>query len=261
KPMEWVKAQNAKSTAVLQADPAYQKDYDAILKVMDATDRIPYGELDHDYVTNFWQDAQHPKGLWRRTSIGDYANPTPHWNTLIDVDKLAADERENWVWKGAQCSPQLKRCLVNLSRGGGDAVVVREFDLAGKAFLKDGFYLSEAKSQITYVDEDHVLFGTDFGPGSMTTSGYPRLVKLWKRGEPMAQAHTVYEGKVEDVASAGVVFHSSSGTIALVQRGATFFTREYFLLASDGTVSRKLPLPPGADLNAAPHRYLIFPLP
>jgi prolyl oligopeptidase len=260
KPMEWVKEQNAKSTAVLQADPAYQKDYDAILKVMDATDRIPYGELDHDFVTNFWQDAQHPKGLWRRTTVADYANPAPHWDTVIDVDKLAADEHENWVWKGAECSPQLKRCLVNLSRGGGDAVVVREFELAGKTFLKDGFFLTEAKSQITYLDEDHVLFGTDFGPGSMTTSGYPRFVKLWKRGEPMAQARTVYEGKVEDVASGGVVFHSSSGTIALVQRGVTFFTSEYYLLAADGTAPQKLPLPLGADLKGAQDGHLIFTL-
>ena len=114
KALEWVKAQNAKSTAVLQADPEYQKDYDAILKVLDATDRIPYGELDHQYVFNFWQDAQHPKGIWRRTSSADYANAAPAWDALLDVDKLALDEHENWVWKGADCSPSLKRCLLNL---------------------------------------------------------------------------------------------------------------------------------------------------
>ncbi|HEX4618406.1 MAG TPA: hypothetical protein VH135_01675, partial [Steroidobacteraceae bacterium] len=112
KALEWVKAQNAKSTAVLQADPEYQKDYDAILRVLDATDRIPYGDLDHRYVFNFWQDAQHPKGIWRRTSIGDYANAAPAWDVLLDVDKLAADEHENWVWKGADCTPSLRRCLL-----------------------------------------------------------------------------------------------------------------------------------------------------
>src|SRR4029077_17571740 len=154
KPIEWVKAQNAKSTAVLQADPDYQKDYDAILRVMDATDRIPYGDLDHQFVFNFWQDAAHPKGIWRRTTVADYARPAPAWDTLLDVDKLAADEHENWVWKGAECSAALQRCLVNLSRGGGDAVVVREFDPASKSFLKDGFTLAEAKSSITYLNED-----------------------------------------------------------------------------------------------------------
>jgi prolyl oligopeptidase len=166
RPMDWVKAQNAKSTAVLQADPDYQKYYDSILKVLDATDRIPYGEVDHQYVFNFWQDAAHPKGIWRRTSVADYAQAAPDWDILLDLDKLAADEHENWVWKSAECSPSQQRCLLQLSRGGGDAVVVREFDPRSKSFVADGFALTEAKSAITYLDEDTVLFGTDFGAGS-----------------------------------------------------------------------------------------------
>jgi prolyl oligopeptidase len=259
KALEWVKAQNAKSTAELQGDPEYQKDYDAILKVLDATDRIPYGDLDHQDVFNFWQDAQHPKGIWRRTTIADYANATPAWDVLLDVDKLATDEHENWVWKGADCTPSLKRCLLTLSRGGGDAAVVREFDPDAKAFVKDGFELAEAKSQITWLDEDTVVFGTDFGPGSMTSSGYPRIVKVWKRGEPMANARTVYEGKESDVASAAAVFHNPSGTIAVVQRAVTFFTSEYYWLTGEGT-TRRLPLPPGADLKGAQGDNLIFTL-
>jgi prolyl oligopeptidase len=259
KALAWVKAQNAKSLAVLQADPDYQKDYDAILKVLDATDRIPYGELDHQYVFNFWQDAEHPKGIWRRTSIADYANAAPAWDVLLDVDQLARDEHENWVWHGADCSPSLRRCLLTLSRGGGDAAVVREFDLATKSFVKDGFALAEAKSQITWLDEDAVVFGTDFGAGSMTSSGYPRIVKVWKRGEPMASARTVYEGKESDVASAGVVFHNPAGTIAVIQRAVTFFTAEYYWLASDGT-TRRLPLPLGADLKGAQGDELLFTL-
>ena len=257
--LEWVKAQNASSTAVLQADADYHKDYDAILKVLDATDRIPFGELDHQYVFNFWQDAQHPKGIWRRTSITDYANAAPAWDVLLDVDKLALDEHENWVWQGADCTPALKRCLLTLSRGGGDAAVVREFDLATRSFVKDGFELAEAKSQITWLDEDTVVFGTDFGPGSMTSSGYPRVVKVWKRGEPMTSARTVYEGKESDVASGGTVFHNPAGTIAVIQRAVTFFTSEYYWLASDGT-THQLPLPPGADLKGAQGDNLLFTL-
>jgi prolyl oligopeptidase len=259
KPMEWVKAQNAKSTAVLQADPDYQKNYDAVLKVMDATDRIPYGGLDHDLVFNFWQDAGHPKGIWRRTTVADYAKPAPQWETLIDLDKLSADEHENWVWKGADCAPALQHCLVSLSRGGGDADVVREFDLSTKTFLKDGFQLAEAKSAITYLDEDTVLVGTDFGPGSMTTSGYPNVVKLWKRGTRMADAKTIFTGKLSDVSSAGVVMRQPSGTIALVQRGVSFFEAEYYMLQPDGTAV-KLPLPLGADLKGATGGNLIFTL-
>jgi prolyl oligopeptidase len=259
KPMAWVKAQNARATAVLQADPDYRKDYEAILHVMDASDRIPYGDLDHQYVFNFWQDATHPKGIWRRTGVADYANAEPHWEVLLDLDELAADERENWVWKGADCTPSLKRCLLQLSRGGGDAVVVREFDPLAKAFVADGFYLREAKSAITWLDEDTVLFGTDFGAGSMTTSGYPRIVKLWKRGEPMSSARTVYEGKVTDVGATGVVFHTPGGTLALIERDISFFSAEFHVLSPAGT-TRQLSLPLGADLKGALRGHLIFTL-
>ncbi len=259
RPLEWVKEQNARSTAILQADPRYQKDYDAILGVMDASDRIPYGDLDHQYVFNFWQDAQHPKGVWRRTSIADYAKAAPDWDILLDLDQLAADERENWVWKGAECTPSLKHCLLHLSRGGGDAAVVREFDPAAKAFVKDGFQLVEAKSSISYLAEDTVLCATDFGPGSMTASGYPRIVKLWKRGEALADARMIYQGKHSDVGVQGVVFHDSAGTIELVQRDVSFFSAEYHSIAADGT-TRQLPLPLGADLKGAQGRNLIFTL-
>ncbi|HEY2070312.1 MAG TPA: prolyl oligopeptidase family serine peptidase [Rhizomicrobium sp.] len=259
KSMAWVAAQNAKSRGVLEADPDYQKNYDSVLKVLDATDRIPYGAIDHDSVFNFWQDASHPKGIWRRTSIADYAKPAPNWDVIIDLDALAAGEHEDWVWKGAECSPSQKRCLISLSRGGGDAVVVREFDLASKSFVKDGFALPEAKSQITWLDDDSVLFGTDFGPGSMTTSGYPNIVKLWKRGEPMGAARTIFTGKLSDVASGGTVMHGPEGNIALVQRSTSFFEAEYYLVRPDGSTV-KLALPLGADLKGASHGNLLFTL-
>ncbi|GAC1454992.1 MAG: prolyl oligopeptidase family protein [Steroidobacteraceae bacterium] len=259
KPLEWVRAQNSKSMAILEADPDYRKDYDAILKVMDATDRIPYGTLEHQYVFNFWQDAQHPKGIWRRTGVADYAHSAPAWETLLDLDKLAADEHENWTWKGADCSPALRRCLLSLSRGGGDAVVVREFDPAARAFVADGFQLKEAKSSITWLDEDTVLLATDFGPGSMTKSGYPRVVKLWKRGESMDKARTLYEGRDTDVAANGDVFHGPAARIALIQRDVSFFTSEYYLLTGEGTTER-IAVPLGADLKGAQGGHLIFTL-
>jgi prolyl oligopeptidase len=259
KPLEWVKAQNAKAIAVLQADPDYAKDYAALLTVMDATDRIPYGGLNYRYVTNFWQDAQHPKGIWRRTDFTEYAKADPAWEILLDLDKLAADEHENWVWDGAHCSPAYRRCLLQLSRGGGDAMVVREFDLASRSFVKDGFQLAEAKSSSTYLDEDTVLFGSDFGAGSMTASGYPRIAKLWKRGEPLSGARTIFEGKTEDVGANAVVMPTSAGTIALIDRELTFFTSEFHLLRGDGT-TQQLPLPQGADLKGAQGGQLIFTL-
>jgi prolyl oligopeptidase len=259
KAIDWVREQNARSIGRLQADPDYQADYNSILKVLDATDRIPFGNLDHAFIFNFWRDAANPKGVWRRTTMEDYAKANPAWETLLDVDQLAADEKENWVWESDDAAPSLRHCLVNLSRGGGDAVVVREFDLGSKTFLKDGFSLPEAKSSITYLDDDTVLVGTDFGPGSMTTSGYPRIVKLWKRGQPLREAKTVFEGKLEDVGDNGLVFEGPAGTIPLVRRDVSFFNSEYFYVLPDGSTI-KLPLPPGADLKAAQDGKLIFTL-
>jgi prolyl oligopeptidase len=259
KPLAWVKEQNARSLATLKADPDYQKYYDTILAVLDAKDRIPYGQIDHNSVFNFWQDAEHPKGVWRRTTIADYANPNPKWEILIDLDKLSGDEHEDWVWKGADCAPSLTHCLVNLSRGGGDAVVVREFDLGTKSFVKDGFQLAEAKSQIGYLDEDTVLVGTDFGPGSMTTSGYPRVLKLWKRGEPLANAKALLEGKNTDVLVGASISRGPSGTTALAVRAITFYETEYSTMAADGSL-KKLPLPLSADVKGVAKGNLIFTL-
>jgi prolyl oligopeptidase len=259
KPLAWVHEQNAKSLAALKADTRYQSNYDFILNVLDAKDRIPYGGLDHQYVFNFWQDAEHPKGVWRRTTVADYAQAEPRWDVLIDVDKLAADEKENWVWKGAQCAPTLKRCLVNLSRGGGDAVVVREFDLAGKAFVADGFTLTEAKSSVALLDDDTVLFGTDFGEGSMTTSGYPNVVKLWKRGEKIADAKTQFEGKLTDVASAGAFFHDGDSVIAYINRSPSFFESENYLEGADSKWW-KIPLPLDAQLQGVLKGQLLVTL-
>ena len=123
KPLAWVAEQNERTRGVLKGDPRYQPDHDAVLKVLDATDRIPLGGAIKNYVFNFWQDAANPKGVWRRTTIADYNTPSPKWETLLDVDKLAADEHENWIWEGASCTPELDRCLIQLSRDGGAGLV------------------------------------------------------------------------------------------------------------------------------------------
>ena len=249
KPLEWVKEQNAVALKLLKADPDYQKDYDAILSILDAEDRIPMGQLNGPSVFNFWQDPAHVRGIWRRTSIASYQTAVPQWDVLLDVDKLAAEEGKSWVFKGARCSPDLSRCLISLSPDGGDTVVLREFDPAAKRFVDDGFALGEAKAEAAYVDADTILFSTDFGPGTLTHSGYPRIVKLWRRGEKLTDAKIVFEGRVEDVVASPGVFHSPEGSIALVSRGVSFFETEYFYVAPDGgTVA--LPLPLSADLKA-----------
>jgi prolyl oligopeptidase len=257
KPLAWVGQQNARTLKRLAQDPDYRGDYESVLAILDASDRIPFGGLDRQYVFNFWQDQQNPKGVWRRTTIADYATAEPHWEVLLDVDRLAAAEHENWVFKGAQCGPSLSHCLVALSRAGGDAMVVREFDLATRSFLKEGFSLPEAKTSVSYVDDDTVLFGTDFGKGSLTISGYPRIVKLWRRGEPVAGAKTMFEGKTDDVAVSPLVWHAPGGSLAVIVRAPSFFETEYYLQVAGGAWAR-LPVPLSANLQGLTDGQLIF---
>jgi len=246
KQLTWVKEQNAASLGPLKSDPRYQKNYDSILEVLDATDRIPMGSLSHGFVYNFWQDAANPKGLWRRTAIADYQNAQPRWEVLLDVDALAKAEKENWVFKGAECSPGEVRCLIRLSRGGGDAVVVREYDLKAKQLATDGFSLPEAKSDTSYLDDDTVLFAT--AKDGETTSGYARIVKQWRRGTPLASSAVLYEGETGDVGSSPATFHTKQGNAGLIVRSVSFFEADYFAL--ENGVAKKLPLPRSADMKA-----------
>ncbi|MBS0472578.1 MAG: S9 family peptidase [Proteobacteria bacterium] len=259
KPLAWVAEQNARTRSVLQADPRYQPAHDAILKVLDATDRIPYGTVNHGQVFNFWQDAANPKGIWRTTTAADYATPDPHWQTILDVDKLAKDEKENWIWKGASCTPDLKRCLLFLSRDGGDAHVIREFDMATKSFVKDGFELPHAKSDANYLDDDTIAFDTDFGPGTLTKSSYPRIVKLWHRGEKIADAKTLLEGTVDDISVQTQVAQDGDTTYGFLLRGVNFFESEYYSVDPSGE-THKLPLPLGVTLQGVHAGRLLFTL-
>jgi len=245
KPLTWVKEQNAVSLGPLKTDPRYQKNYDSILEVLDATDRIPMGTLSHGFVYNFWQDAANPKGIWRRATVADYRNAKPGWEVLLDVDALAKSEKENWVFKGAECSPGEARCLIRLSRGGGDAVVIREYDLKARRLASDGFATPEAKTDASYLDDDTVLYAT--AKDGETSSGYARIVKQWRRGQALSAATTLYEGETGDVASSAATFHTKEGNAGLVIRAVSFFEADYFAL--ENGVAKKLPLPRSADMK------------
>jgi len=258
KPLEWVKEHNALSLKQLKSDPDYQKHYDSILAVLDANDRIPLGQVYASHVFNFWQDDAHVRGIWRRTTIASYESATPEWETLVDVDRLAEAENKNWVFKSASCALDLTRCLVQLSPGGGDTVVLREFDPVAKRFLDDGFNLGEAKAEAAYITADTILFSTDFGPGTLTISGYPRIVKVWRRGQPVSEARTVFEGTQDDVYVSPSVFQSSDGATPIIARYVTYFETEYSVLAGDETV--RLPLPLSADVKAEIGGQLILTL-
>ncbi len=247
-PLAWVEARNAVALERLKGDPAYQTNFDAILDLLDAEDRIPMGSLRGPYVFNFWRDAAHERGIWRRTSIASYETEIPEWELLLDVDALALREDENWVYEGTNCASSLTRCLVSLSRGGTDASVTREFNLETKAFVADGFQLAEAKSDATYVGNDVVLFATDFGEGTMTASGYPRIVKRWQRGDTLDAAIQLFEGTEEDVGVWPFVLRSTNGPVPMLVRAVSFFEAEYYFVTDDHS-SVMLPLPLSAELQ------------
>ena len=242
KALAWARAHNAKTTKVLEARREYAPVYAKTLEILDSKEKIPTPELLGDTVYNFWRDASHERGIWRRASLASYRTPAPEWETVLDVDALAKADGKDWVWKGAECLPPANaRCMVRLSPGGSDAGVEREFDTVTKQFVPGGFELAEAKSQVAWRDADTLWVGTDFGPGSLTTSGYPRFVKLWKRGTPLADAKTVFEGKAGDVASAGSSQILSDGRYDLVRRTPAFFRQETYLVLGDRLVRLDVP--------------------
>ena len=247
--MAWVKQQNAATMAKLGADPGFDALQKGIREVMDSKDKIPFVTRHGQYLYNFWTDADHPKGLWRRATLSEYRKAKPRWQVLLDVDALGKAEKTSWVFHGANClKPRYRRCLVSLSRGGADAHVVREFDVAKKAFVDGGFTLPEAKTMVAWIDADDIYVGTDFGPGSMTKSGYPRLAKAWKRGTPLAEARLVYEGKPTD--QAVFAFHDLTPGFSrdFVLRQIDDWHSETFLRRSDGTLD-KIPVPDDADVD------------
>src|SRR5882672_3524551 len=200
--LAWVRERNAETVDELTGVPRFGELRDELRQVLDAGDRIPYPRRRGPYLYNFWRDAGHPRGLWRRTTLAEYRTERPAWEPVLDVDALAEAEGESWVWQGAAVlRPGNRLALVELSRGGADAAVVREFDLATLTFVEDGFRLPEAKSSVGWIDADTIYVGTDFGPGSLTSSGYPRIVKQWRRGTPLAEAAVVYEAKPDDVSA------------------------------------------------------------
>ena len=175
----WVRERNAIARAQLEAWPDFASTRNRLREILDSQDRIPQVVRRGAFLYNFWQDGLRPRGIWRRASMAEFSKAQPAWEVLLDLDALAKQEQENWVWGGSTClgGPE-DRCLIKLSRGGADAKVTREFDLASKAFVVDGFNLPEAKSSVEWIDRDNVYVGTDFGPGSMTSSGYPRDHRL-----------------------------------------------------------------------------------
>jgi prolyl oligopeptidase len=237
--LDWVRARNARAEAELAANDDFKRMEADILAVLDSDAKIPGVEKIGAYYYNFWKDKNHERGIWRRTTLQEYRKAQPKWETALDLDALNVEEGTKWVWHGADClKPDYRRCLIALSPGGSDADVTREFDLVSKTWVKDGFFRPEAKGALGWINADSVYVYTDFGPGTLTSSGYPNIVKEWQRGTDLAAAKTVYEGQPGDLYIAAARDHTPGYQRDFVSRSITFYTDEMYLRQPDGSLAR-----------------------
>ena len=259
KALEFVNAQNKTTVAELSAEKDYQDIYDKSLAIYNSTDRIAYPSIRGNYVYNFWKDKDHVRGLWRRSTVDDYKKGNPNWETLLDIDKLSEEDDIKWVFKGSSgLYPDYNRFLIQLSKGGGDAVIVKEFDVTTKQFIENGFSIEESKGSASYVDENTLIVTSDFGEGTMTTSGYPRQAKLWKRGTFLKDAQLIYEGETSDVRTWGGVLRDGSEAFTLISRSLTTFSSQN-LIWMNNEIS-KLDIPDDARLSGVLNNQLIVQL-
>jgi len=249
--LDWVRARNEPTLAKFcsgEFEAEFEQLRTEALEVLDTDARIPYVIRRGEYLYNFWRDAANPRGLWRRTTLDSYRTDAPEWDVLIDIDELGRADDQKWVWAGAGViEPDHTRALIGLSPGGSDASIVREFDMLTLQFVADGFELPQAKSQITWADPDTVLVGTDFGAGSLTESGYPRVIKRWRRGTPLTDAQTVFEGSPSDVRVSVSVDRTPGFERTILGRALDFWNDEVYELRGSDLI--RLDTPTDASLS------------
>ncbi len=259
KALEFVNAQNKASFETLSAEKDYQAIYDKSLAIYNSDERIAYPTIRGNYVYNFWKDKDHVRGIWRRCLLESYTSGKPIWETLLDIDALSEKGGIKWVYKGSSgLYPDYNRFLVELSKGGGDAVVTKEFDVNKKQFIENGFFIDESKGSSSYVDENTLIVSSDFGEGTMTTSGYPRQVKLWKRGTSLKEAQVIYEGETADVGTWGSVLRDGNQAYTLVSRSMTFFSSQSLVWINNKITT--LDIPEDCDTKAILNNQLVIEL-
>lgn len=240
--LSWVREQNEKTLAHFQGSERYRTLYDRLLAILTSDERISYPQIAGDYVYNVWTDQSHPRGLWRRAPLASYVAGEPAWEDLLDVTALAEAEGVNWTFHGVTChSPGYERCLVYLSRGGSDTTEIREFDVPSRSFVSDGFFLPEAKTGLTWVNEDTILVATDWGEGTLTTSGYPAVVKRVERGRPLAEAVTVFQSALTDMGAGVLTISLGDEDIPVIVQAVDFFHQSTYLLRDDELVLLDIP--------------------
>ncbi|WP_192257493.1 prolyl oligopeptidase family serine peptidase [Mesorhizobium caraganae] len=241
--LDWVHRQNEVTVGELQGDPSYQAAFETALDLMTAEDNIAVGAALNGHVYNFWQDKTNVLGLWRRTTVASYKTEKPDWETIIDFDVLSAKEGVKWVFSGAsRLYPDFNLCLVAMSPDGGDASEMREFDIEAKSFVEGGFRAPASKSGFSWLDKDTVLVSAAFEEEDKTQSGYPRVVKLWKRGTRLEDATPIFEAEKQDLAAGVGVEYDGDRQYLFLARAIAFFSSHSFLRLPSGE-NRRIPLP------------------
>ncbi|MNJ83891.1 Prolyl endopeptidase [compost metagenome] len=259
KALEFVAAQNKATVEKLSMEKDYQSIYEKSLEISNSSDRIVYPGILGKYVYNFWKDKDHERGIWRRCLLSDYTSGKTNWEVLLDIDELSKKDNIKWVYKGASgLYPSYNRFLVQLSNGGGDAVVIKEFDVEKKQFIENGFQIEEAKGEATYIDENTLCVSTDFGEGTMTSSGYPSQVKIWKRGTLLKDAQLIYEGQHSDVGTWGGTLRDGEKVYTFISRAPTFFTSQKIIWIDNKIVT--LDIPEDCNLNGLLNDQLLIQL-
>ncbi|MCK3684770.1 prolyl oligopeptidase family serine peptidase [Maribellus sp. YY47] len=258
KSLDWVGKWNDKTLKVLMSQPGYQEMYEKDLEIYNSTDRIANPSIIGNLVYNFWQDEEHPRGIWRRTALQSYLGGDPHWETVIDIDALSEKDGEKYVFKGATgLYPDYNRFLINLSKGGGDAVVIREFDAINKVFLQNGFYIPEAKGGASWIDLNTLMVATDFGDG-VTTSGYPRQVKIWQRDTDLKNAQLIFDGKEDDMGIWGYTSPTKDKTYQIITQRTSFYSGYYYFIENGELI--KLDLPEDIELSGIFNKQVLLSL-
>ena len=241
--LQWVQSQNEITQARYESSVSFDNTYQFLLDEYNSDDRIPYAYIQNGEMYNFWRDESNVRGVWRKTSIESYQAEEIEWENILDIDQLAQQEGKNWVWRGASClAPDYERCLIRLSDGGKDAIVIREFDLINKQFISDGFITAESKQYFSWLNEDELLIATNFGPDSMNESGYPRQVKVWNRAQGLEEAKLIFDGDYKKIFSFPFSSIRPDGSYFGVLEGPTFFTKVLYLFKELELVKLDLPL-------------------
>ena len=257
--LEFVNKQNKITVDKFSQQKNYQDIFARCLEIYNSNDRIASPEIYGEFIYNFWQDQDHERGIWRRTTQLNYIKGTPQWGILLDLDEMSKKDGVKWVFKHASgLPPTYDRFILSLSKGGGDAVIMREFDVKNKEFVKNGFFVRESKSDGGYFDANTLIVSTDFGKGSMTTSGYPRQIRLWQRGTSLDQAKIIFESDSSDVASSGFLMRDGSVSHLFVTRYITTFTTHTFVWRDNGLI--KLDIPDDSQIFALLKNQLVLSL-